>query len=189
MRLDALGSVFLILAAEAKNDVGDRLAEDIVFLGAPGLEGIQSGQAILLQARRLFSQTVSFGVVERAHVGFGHARSRAEDALLPAPGASAVTGHERFIVAPHHEMIAQRRLAGVLRFLAVVKAEEFLVRIRQEPGKNLGGGQVRVQLFGFNRHAKRIVIAADLHAFAAAFAEVGDENREEAAAAGRFLFQ
>src|SRR5260221_12509443 len=123
MRLDALGSVFLILAAEAKNDVGDRLAEDIVFLGAPGLEGIQSGQAILLQARRLFSQTVSFGVVERAHVGFGDARRRAQDALFPAPSATAVSAEERLVVAPHHEMIAQRRLAGALRFVVVVKAE------------------------------------------------------------------
>ena len=46
----------------------------------------------------------------------------------------------------------------------------------------------RVQILGLAGHAQGVVVAANLHAFAAPFAKVGDENAEDSAGAGSFLF-
>jgi len=40
--------------------------------------------------RRLAAQTVSLLVIQRAHIGFGHGRCRAQNAFLTATGARAV---------------------------------------------------------------------------------------------------
>src|SRR6266704_3428430 len=85
-------------------------------------------------------------------------------------------------------MIAQRSFARILRSAVIVEPQVLLRRVGKEAGKYLSGGQVRIEIFSFGRHAQGIVFAADLDAFAAAFAKVRDEDREEAALAGSFLF-
>ena len=59
-----------------------------------------------------------------------------------------------------------RRLARILRRVAVVKTEEFLRCVGQQAGENLRGREIRVEFLGLDRHAQGVVVAADLHAFA-----------------------
>src|SRR3954470_23232236 len=86
-------------------------------------------------------------------------------------------------------MIAEGRFAGAYGIAVVVKSEEFLRRIWEEPRENLCGRQVRVEVFGLGCHAQRIVVTANLDAFAATFAKVAHEDREKPASAGSLLFQ
>jgi hypothetical protein len=134
-------------------------------------------------------EAIGFLVIDRPHVGLGDGSGGAQDALLAAAGARAIAGDKRLVVATDHEVIAERGLAGVRGVAVVVEAEEFLRSflrsIRQQPREHLRGGQLRVEVLGFACHAQRIVIAADLDAFAAAFAQIGDEDGEQAAGAGR----
>ena len=81
-------------------------------------------------------------------------------------------------------MVAQRRLAGVLRRVVVVQAEKLLARVRQQSAEDLRGGQFGVELRRLAGHPQGVVVAANLHALAAALAEVADENGEDAAVAG-----
>ena len=81
-------------------------------------------------------------------------------------------------------MVAQGGLAGVLRRVVVVQAEEFLARVRQQPAEHLRGGQLGVEFRSLAGHPQCVVIAADLHALAAALAEVADKNGEQSAVAG-----
>src|SRR5215471_11561389 len=85
-------------------------------------------------------------------------------------------------------MIAQSRFTGILRCDIGVEAEEFLRRVGQQPREDLCGRVPGVEILSFGGHAQRIMITANLHAFAATFAEIGNKNAEKAATAWRLLF-
>ena len=139
----------------------------------------QFGQAFFLQPIGFGAEPVGLLMVKRPHVGFRHGSGRAQDALFAATGAGAVARDQRFVVAPHHQVIAESGFARVLRRGVVVEAEELLRRVREQTGKDLRGGEMRIQVLRLRRHAQGIVVAANLDAFAAAFAEVGDEDGEQ----------
>src|SRR5689334_7918667 len=85
-------------------------------------------------------------------------------------------------------MISESRFARILRRGIGIKSEIFLRSIGKQPRENLGSRQMRVQLLSLDCHAQGVVVATNLDAFAAAFAKVGNEDREEATLARRFLF-
>ena len=145
-------------------------------------------RSLLFELRGFRAEAIRFFVIERAHVGFGDGSGRAQNALFTAAGAGAVAGDERFVIATDHEVIAQRGFAGILRRAVVVEAEEFLARVGQETREDLRGGVLGVEILGLARHAQRIVITADLHAFAASFAKVGNENAEDVRRRREFSF-
>ena len=82
--------VLVVLAAEAHQQVRDRLAEQLVLLRVARLDGLEPLDALLLEPVGLRAEAVGLGVVERTHVRLGHGRNRPEDALLAAPRARAV---------------------------------------------------------------------------------------------------
>ena len=85
-------------------------------------------------------------------------------------------------------MVTQRRGLRVEGVVAIVVAQVFLWRVGQEIQKLRRRGDLGVQLFAVRHHAKGIVVAAFGHALAAALAEIGNEDGEDSAAAGLFLF-
>ena len=182
---DAFGGVVVVFAAQAHDDVGDSFAEQVVFGLVALLQRLQLGEPFGFQPRGLGAQAVGLLVIQRAHVGFGDGCRRAQHAFLAAPGARAVAGNERLVIAADHEVIAQRGFARVRGVVVVVQAEKFLRCVGQQTRENLRGGQVGVQILRLARHAQRVVVAANLHAFAAALAQVGDKNGEQPAAARR----
>ena len=183
----ALGCVVVVLAAQPHDGVGDGPGEPLVFLLAAGLERLEPGHAVVFQLGGRLTQACGFLVEDRPHVGLGDGGAGAEHALFAAASTGPVAADECLVVAPHHEVVAQGGLAGVLRRVVVVQAKEFLARVRQQPAEDLRGGQFGVEFRRFAGHAQRVVVAADLHAFAAALAEVADEYGEDTAVAG-FLF-
>src|SRR5260370_38625735 len=92
----------------------------------------------------LGGQTARFLAVQRARVGFGDGRRWAQDSFFDATGAGAIARRERFVIAPHHEMIAESRFARILRRAISVEPEILLRSIRQEPRENLRGRQMRI---------------------------------------------
>ena len=186
---DAFGGVVVVFAAQTHDDVGDGLAEQLVFGLVALFQRLELRQAFAFQPRGLGAQAVGLLVIQRAHVSLGDGGCCAQHAFLAAPGARAVAGDERFVIAPDHEMIAERSFTRVRGVVVIVKAKIFLRRVGQQPRENLRGGQVGVQILRLARHAERVMVAANLHAFATTLAKVGDENGEQPAAAGRFGFE
>jgi hypothetical protein len=186
---DAFAGIFVALAAEVHDGVLHGAAEPAVFLFVATLQRLKFREAGIFQVRRLAAEPLRFLVIERTHVGLGDRSRRAQNAFLAATRAGAVAGHERFVIAPHHEVIAQGGFARIRRIHVVVKPEEFLRRVGQEPRENLRGSQLGVELLGLGGHAQGIVVAADLDAFAAALAKVGNENGEQSAGAGGLRFE
>ena len=108
---DAFGRVVVVLAAEAHDDVGNAPAETMVLRFVARFERSASfARPSFSRCVGLGAEAVGFLVIERAHVGFGDGGGRAQNALLTATGAGAVAGDERFVIAPHHQMIAQAPL-------------------------------------------------------------------------------
>ena len=84
-------------------------------------------------------------------------------------------------------MIAQSGFTRGLGAVIIVQAEEFLVGVRQQPAEHLRGGKLGVKVGRLRSHAQCVMIAANLHAFATAFAEIAHEDGEQAAVAGVLL--
>ena len=80
-------------------------------------------------------------------------------------------------------MIAQGGFARGLGAVITVEAEEFLVGVRQQPAEHLRGGELGVKVGRLRSHAQCVMITANLHAFATAFAEVAHKDGEQAAVA------
>ena len=83
-------SVCVVFAAESHHDVGYGLPVKFVFLAATVSQFGEFFGAFGLQSICDGAKAGGFGVIERAHVGFGYGTNRAKDALFPATGASAV---------------------------------------------------------------------------------------------------
>ncbi len=112
-----------------------------------------------------------------------------QDALLPATGAGGVAGHERVVAGPHHEVVLERGLLRLLRVLRVVQPQVLLRRIRQQVQEVDGGRMPRGERLGLVHHLQGLVIAALGDALAAALAQIGHEDREQAAGPGRLALQ
>ena len=124
-----------------------------------------------------------------AHVSLGDRRDGAQHALFAAAGAGAVAGHQRVVVAAHHEHVAQRRGLRVRRVGGVEEAEVLLRGVGQQVEEGGAGLVLGVDVFGFLHHLQRLVIAAGGDAGRAALAEIADEDGEDAARAGRLAFR
>ncbi len=186
---ETLVGVGVGLAAEAHDHVGDRALVEFVLGLVASLQGGEAFEPLLLHLICLGAKAVGLVMIERAHVGLGDRGDRAQDALFAATGAGAVAGDQGLVIAAHHEVVAQRGLAGIHGRLVVVEAEVFLGRVGEQAAEDLRGGKLGIQLLGLGGHPQGVVVAADLHALAAAFAEVGDVDLEEAALAGVLLLQ
>ena len=181
----ALG-VFFVFAAEAEDEVCDGLTEQIVFGEVAGLENCETGNAVLFKLAGFGDEAVALGVEDGAHVGLSDCGDGAQDGLFSAAGAGAVTGYERVVVGADHQHIAQRGGLGVGGIGGVVEAEILLRSVRQQVEEAGAGFVLGVDFFGFRNHAERVVVAAGGDAGGAAFAEIGDEDGEDAAGAGSF---
>ena len=130
---DACLGVLVVLAAEAHEQVRHRLAEQLVFLRAARLQRRELLLAGLRSSSSAFARKRSaFAWIQRPHVRLGHRRHRPQDALLAAAGARAVARHQRVVVPPHHQHVAQRRGLRILRPRVVVEAEILLRRVGQQ---------------------------------------------------------
>ena len=165
--------------------MSDGLAESGVLFGIGFLEGCEAGDAGLFQLAGLGHKAIRLGVVDGAHVSLGDRGDGAQYALFAAAGAGAVAGHQRVVVAAHHQHVAQRRGLGVGRVGGVEQAEVLLRGVGQQVKEGGAGFVLGVDFLGFLHHAERLVIAAGRDAGGAALAEIADEDGEDAAGAGR----
>jgi hypothetical protein len=188
VRGDAFGRVFVIFAAETHDDVRDGFAEGVVGGFVARFEREQFFHAFFFELRGFVAQALGFRVIKRAHVGFGDGSGRAQHRSSRRNRRRRRRRRRalRNCGAPSSD--CARPLRANPRATRRCKGRGISGCVGQQAREDLRGGQMRVEFFGFARHAQGIVIAANLHAFAAAFAKVGNENREQAARAGRFLF-
>ena len=175
-----------IFTTEAHDEMGDGLAEESVFNGVALVEFGEAGDALLLQLAGLGDEAVALGVVDGAHVGLGHRGDGTEDGLFTATGAGAVTGYEGVVVGADHEHVAEGRGLGVGGVGGVEEAEVLLRSVGQQVEEAGACFVLGVDFFSLLHHAERVVIAAGSDAGCAAFAEIADEDAEDAAGAGRF---
>src|SRR5262249_50422685 len=111
--LDAFGSVLLVLTAEPHNDVSDRLAEVLILSLIALLESLQFREPFFFKPISFGPQAIRFLMIERTHEGFGDGCARAQNALLATTRARTIARDERFVIAPHHEVIAECRFARI----------------------------------------------------------------------------
>ncbi len=115
VRGDARLGVLFVLAAQSHHQVGDGLAQQLVFFFVSGLEFSELLHAGLFEVARFGAEPLGFRVIERPHVRFRDGSDGPQHALLAAARARAVAGDQRIIVAPHHQQIAQRGGLGIRR--------------------------------------------------------------------------
>jgi hypothetical protein len=181
---DAGLGVFHVFAAEAEDEVGDGLAEQGVLAGVALGEGGKRATPFFSSSPAFGDEAVALGVIDGAHVGLGDSGDGAEDGLFTAAGAGAVAGDEGVVVGADHEHVAQGGGLGVGRVGGVEEAEILLRGVGQQIEEGGAGFVLGVDLFGFLHHAERVVVAAGGDAGGAAFAEIADEDGEDAAGAG-----
>ena len=182
--------VLVVFAAQAHDDVSDRAAEKLVFRLAALLERLQAWPGLPSPVERLWR---GGGRLSCDKAGACRLRSR-------KPPRAECSSHRnrrrrrrrrrapRNCAAPSGD--CARRLRANPAARRRCKGRETSAACpgsRRE--KICAVVRCGVEVLGLARHAQRIVIAANLHAFAAAFAEVGNENGEQPAAARRLLFQ
>ncbi len=184
VRGDAGPGVFSLFAAEAKDKVRDGETEGCVLFWIACLERFQEGNTVLFEVAGLGYEAICLRVEDGAHVSLSDGSDGAEHALLAAARASAVAGDQRVVVAAHHEHVAQR--CGLrVRWIGCVEQAEVLLRCVGQQVEEGGAGFVfGVDFGGFLHHLERHVIAASGDAGRAAFAEIADEDGEDAAGAG-----
>ena len=146
-----------------------------------GLERLEAGDAVLFKIAGLGYEAIGLGVVDGAHVGLGDRGDGAQHALFAAARAGAVAGDQRVVVAAHHEHVAQRCGLRVGRIRGVEKAEVLLRSVGQQVEEGGAGFVLGVDVFGLLHHLQRLVIAAGGDAGRAAFAQIADEDGEDAA--------
>ena len=173
--------VFVGLAAESHQDVSHGLFEKLILVLVASFEVGEELAAFLIEGVGQADEAVGFFVIHGAHVGLGDGGDGAQDGFFSATGAGSVAADESLVISPHHEVISQCRRTGILRGVILVETEIFLRGVGQESGKNLGAGEFVIEFLGVGNHDQGFVIAALLDAFAAAFAEVADENGKHAA--------
>ena len=127
-------------------------------------------------------------MIDGPHERFGDRGDGFQDALLSASCAGAVARNQRVIVAAHHHQIAQRGGFGFIRMRIVIEAEVFLRSVRQEVQESGSGFVLGVYLFRLLHHLQSLVIAASGNARGATFAQIGNEDGEDAAASRGFSF-
>ena len=120
VRLEPRGRVRVIFAAQAHHRVRDTALKPVVLVLATRLERLEVGDAIGFQPGGFLAQPRGFLVINRPHVSLGDRGRGAEHALFAATGAGAIAADERLVVAPHHEVIAQRRLARGLWRVVII---------------------------------------------------------------------
>ena len=179
--------VLIVLAAEPHEQVRHGLAQQVVLVLAALLDRGQLLLALLLQSVGFRAESIRLRVIKRPHVRFGDRRASPQDALLAAPGAGAVSRHERVVVAAHHEHVAQGCGLRILRTGVVVEAEILLRRIRQQIQEGRPALVLGVDFLGFLHHAQRIVLATRRDTGRASLAEIRHEDGEDTAAAWLLL--
>ena len=86
--------------------MGDGPGVPLVLVLAPCLERLQFGHAVVFQLGGDFAEAFGLLMIERAHVRLGDGGHGTQHALLAATGTGTVAADERFVVAPHHEVVA-----------------------------------------------------------------------------------
>jgi len=115
MFLDAFGSVLLIFAAETHNDIHNHFAEVLILSFVALLNSQQFCETFLFKPIRFGPQPIRLLMIQRAHIGFGHGRSGAQNALFATTGAGTIARDERFVIAPDHQMVAEGGFGTVYR--------------------------------------------------------------------------
>ena len=99
----------------------------------------------------------------------------------PQPAQEPSPADQSVVVVAHHQHVAQSRGLGILRVRIAVESQKLLRRVGQQIEERRAGLVFGVDLFGLVHHLQRLVVAASGDTRGTAFAQVGDEDGEDAA--------
>ena len=188
VRLDPGGRVVVGFAAEPQDHMSDRPPKQCVLGGTALLQRFQPGISLMVETVRLLLEALGFGVEQRTHVGLGEARHRVEDRFLTAAGTRSVAGHQRFVVASHHQVVLEVGDVGADRVVGIEPPQVLAGGVGEEVEEIGAADVVGVQLCGLLSHLERFV-GAFHHTLGAPLAQIRDHDGEQSACALFFPLQ
>src|ERR1044071_2538891 len=90
MRGNAFGSVLLVFAAEAEDNMGYGTAKQLILGLAACFERLEFCEAFIFKTSSLGAEAIGFFMIKRAHVSLSNGSRGAEDTFLATASAGAI---------------------------------------------------------------------------------------------------